>query len=58
VVPDLEAYERFLLGTLLKIPGVKDVRSHFAIRTVKPPAPCRSRICQVHGDKARTAPHS
>ena len=24
---------------LLKIPGVKDVRSHFAIRTVKPPAP-------------------
>src|SRR5262245_51863022 len=39
VVPDLEAYERFLLGTLLKIPGVKDVRSHFAIRTVKPPAP-------------------
>jgi Lrp/AsnC family leucine-responsive transcriptional regulator len=38
-VADLEAYERFLLGTLLRLPGVVDVRSSFAIRTVKPPAP-------------------
>ncbi len=35
VVPDLAAYERFLLGRLLKLPMVKDIRSNFAIRTVK-----------------------
>lgn len=39
VVPDLRAYERFLLGTLLKLPGVKDIRSNFAIQTVKPQSP-------------------
>lgn len=35
VVPDLAAYEQFLLGTLLKLPAVSDVRSNFAIATVK-----------------------
>ncbi|HWX47691.1 MAG TPA: Lrp/AsnC family transcriptional regulator [Roseomonas sp.] len=35
VVPDLAAYERLLLRTLLKLPGVRDVRSNFAIQTVK-----------------------
>lgn len=35
VVPDLSGYERFLLGDLLKMPMVKDVRSSFVIRTVK-----------------------
>jgi Lrp/AsnC family leucine-responsive transcriptional regulator len=35
VVPDLEHYERLLLGRLLKLRGVSDVRSNFAIRTVK-----------------------
>jgi Lrp/AsnC family leucine-responsive transcriptional regulator len=35
VVPDLRAYERFLLGTLLKVPLVRDLRSTFAIKTVK-----------------------
>jgi Lrp/AsnC family leucine-responsive transcriptional regulator len=35
VVPDLRAYENFLLGTLLKLPGVSDIRSNFAIATVK-----------------------
>lgn len=35
VVPDLASYERFLLGTLLKLPGVSDIRSNFAIQTVK-----------------------
>ena len=35
VVPDLAGYERFLLGTLLKLPGVADIRSNFAIQTVK-----------------------
>ena len=39
VVASLEAYEDFLLGTLLKLPGVSDVRSNFAIRMVKPPGP-------------------
>jgi Lrp/AsnC family leucine-responsive transcriptional regulator len=39
VVPDLAAYERFLLGTLLKLPGVSDVRSNFAIQTVKAQGP-------------------
>jgi Lrp/AsnC family transcriptional regulator, leucine-responsive regulatory protein len=35
VVPDLAAYERLLLGALLKLPGVSDIRSNFAIATVK-----------------------
>lgn len=39
VVSDLAAYERFLLGTLLKLPGVSDIRSNFAIATVKSHAP-------------------
>jgi Lrp/AsnC family leucine-responsive transcriptional regulator len=39
VVPDLRAYERLLLGSLLKLPGVNDVRTNFAIRTVKAPSP-------------------
>ncbi|MNL88197.1 Leucine-responsive regulatory protein [compost metagenome] len=39
VVPDLRGYERFLLGTLLKLTGVKDIRSNFAIQTVKPQSP-------------------
>lgn len=39
VVPDLAHYEQFLLGSLLKNPLVKDVRSNFAIRTVKASAP-------------------
>jgi Lrp/AsnC family transcriptional regulator, leucine-responsive regulatory protein len=39
VVPDLRTYERLLLGSLLKLPNVSDVRSNFAIRTVKAPSP-------------------
>ncbi|WP_376096505.1 Lrp/AsnC family transcriptional regulator [Roseomonas sp. CCTCC AB2023176] len=35
VVPDLAGYERLLLGTLLRLPGVSDIRSNFAIQTVK-----------------------
>jgi Lrp/AsnC family leucine-responsive transcriptional regulator len=34
-VADLAAYERFLTGTLLRLPGVIDIRSNFAIQTVK-----------------------
>jgi Lrp/AsnC family transcriptional regulator, leucine-responsive regulatory protein len=39
VVPDLRSYEQLLLGKLLALPGVHDVRSNFAIRTVKAPSP-------------------
>jgi Lrp/AsnC family transcriptional regulator, leucine-responsive regulatory protein len=39
VVPDLEHYERLLMGRLLKMRGVNDVRSNFAIRTVKSNGP-------------------
>jgi Lrp/AsnC family leucine-responsive transcriptional regulator len=39
VVPDLEHYERFLVGTLLNIPIVKEVRSNFAIQTMKVATP-------------------
>lgn len=39
VVPDLRGYERFLTATLLKLPGVSDIRSNFAIQTVKSTAP-------------------
>jgi Lrp/AsnC family transcriptional regulator, leucine-responsive regulatory protein len=39
VVADLAAYERLMFETLLKLPNVSDVRSNFALRTVKPPGP-------------------
>jgi Lrp/AsnC family transcriptional regulator, leucine-responsive regulatory protein len=39
VVPDLEAYEHFLLGTMLDVAGLSDVRSHFALHTVKSNGP-------------------
>lgn len=35
VVPDLAGYERLLLETLLRLPGVSDIRSNFSIQTVK-----------------------
>jgi DNA-binding Lrp family transcriptional regulator len=34
VVPDLEAYERFVMD-FTKIPGIAQIRSSFALRTVK-----------------------
>jgi Lrp/AsnC family leucine-responsive transcriptional regulator len=39
VVPDLAAYERFLLDRLLVVPTIEDVRSNFAIRMIKTAAP-------------------
>jgi Lrp/AsnC family transcriptional regulator, leucine-responsive regulatory protein len=39
VVADLSHYERLLLDTLLTLPGVADVRSNFALRTVKTNGP-------------------
>ena len=38
-VTDLAAYERFLLDRLLTLPSVMDVRSNFAIRTIKARSP-------------------
>jgi Lrp/AsnC family transcriptional regulator, leucine-responsive regulatory protein len=35
VVPDLERYQRFLVGKLLALPIVKEVRSNIAIQTLK-----------------------
>ena len=39
VVADLAAYEQLMFGTLLRLPNVADVRSNFALRTVKPAGP-------------------
>ncbi len=39
VVRDLEAYRVFTLEKLLRVPGVKDIRSSFAIGTVKELSP-------------------
>jgi Lrp/AsnC family transcriptional regulator, leucine-responsive regulatory protein len=36
---DLSAYERLMFGTLLKLPNVVDIRSNFALRTVKTAGP-------------------
>lgn len=38
-VPNLAAYEFFLLEKLLKNPSIKEVQSNFAIRTIKSQAP-------------------
>lgn len=35
VVPSLEEYRRFSLDRLIKVPGIKDIRSSFAIDTIK-----------------------
>ena len=39
VVPDLEDYQRFLVGKLLELPIVREVRSNIAIQTLKAGAP-------------------
>ncbi|HEY7843451.1 MAG TPA: Lrp/AsnC family transcriptional regulator [Bradyrhizobium sp.] len=39
VVPDLEDYQRFLIGKLLNLPIVREVRSNIAIQTLKAGAP-------------------
>jgi len=39
VAPDLAAYEQLFLNTLLALPGVTDIRSNIAIRTVKDSGP-------------------
>jgi Lrp/AsnC family leucine-responsive transcriptional regulator len=39
VVPDLGDYQRFLVGRLLELPIVREVRSNIAIQTLKAGAP-------------------
>ncbi|HEY1246946.1 MAG TPA: Lrp/AsnC family transcriptional regulator [Hyphomicrobiaceae bacterium] len=39
VAPDLEHYQRFLIGKLLNMPIVREVRSNIAIQTVKAGSP-------------------
>jgi Lrp/AsnC family leucine-responsive transcriptional regulator len=39
VVPDLEDYQRFLIGKLLNLPIVREVRRNIAIQTLKAGAP-------------------
>src|SRR5262245_25478630 len=39
VVPDLESYQQFLVGKLLNLPMVREVRSNIAIQTVKAGGP-------------------
>lgn len=39
VVPDLKHYQRFLIGKLLNLPIVREVRSNIAIETLKAGAP-------------------
>jgi Lrp/AsnC family leucine-responsive transcriptional regulator len=39
VVPDLEHYQRFLVGKLLNLPIVREVKSNIAIQTLKAGAP-------------------
>jgi Lrp/AsnC family leucine-responsive transcriptional regulator len=39
VVPDLEHYQQFLVGRLLNLPIVREVRSNIAIQTLKAGAP-------------------
>ncbi|ACP24591.1 putative AsnC family transcriptional regulator [Sinorhizobium fredii NGR234] len=41
VVEDLSAYERLLTETLLTLQGVTDIRSNFAIRTIKTAGPLK-----------------
>jgi len=39
VVENLEAYERFMTDRILTLPTIEDVRSNFAIRTIKAEGP-------------------
>jgi len=39
VVPDLEAYEKLMTDKILTLPTIVDVRSNFAIRTIKSGSP-------------------
>ena len=54
VVPDLEHYQRFLVGKLLNLPIVKEVRSNIAIQTVKAGAPLPLEHLTEVGERGQT----
>ena len=56
VVPDLADYQRFLVGKLLNMPIVREVRSNIAIQTLKAGAPLPlEHLKTVIGAKSRVA---
>jgi Lrp/AsnC family transcriptional regulator, leucine-responsive regulatory protein len=53
-VPDLDAYQRFLVGKLLNLPLVREVRSNIAIQTLKTGAPLPlDHLAQKIGERRR-----
>jgi len=52
VVPDLGAYQRFLVGKLLDLPIVREVRSNIAIQTLKAGAPLPLAHLEMKGSKS------
>lgn len=55
VVADLEHYQRFLLGKLLELAIIREVRSNIAIQTLKEAAPLPLDHLQPRPDQAGTA---
>jgi Lrp/AsnC family leucine-responsive transcriptional regulator len=56
VVPDLGDYQRFLVGKLLELPIVREVRSNIAIQTLKAGAPLPLQHLDI--DKPQTPPQA
>jgi Lrp/AsnC family leucine-responsive transcriptional regulator len=53
VVPDLGDYQRFLVGKLLNLPIVREVRSNIAIQTLKAGAPLPLEHLEMERSKGR-----
>jgi Lrp/AsnC family transcriptional regulator, leucine-responsive regulatory protein len=56
VVPDLGAYQRFLVGKLLDLPIVREVRSNIAIQTLKAGAPLP--LSHLEMERSKNLPHA
>ena len=56
VVPDLAAYQRFLVGKLLDLPIVREVRSNIAIQTLKAGAPLP--LAHLEMERSKNLPHA
>src|SRR3546814_1958513 len=46
VAASIEAYERFLIDVLTRVPGVASIKSSFALKQEIGRASCRERVCQ------------
>jgi Lrp/AsnC family leucine-responsive transcriptional regulator len=55
-VPDLGAYQRFLVGKLLDLPIVREVRSNIAIQTLKAGAPLP--LAHLEMERSKNLPHA